>query len=47
MVAMPYTHNASNVFVPARVMWRRELGRMKKFEYGVAYGRGSEDSPRR
>jgi hypothetical protein len=43
MVAMPYTRDASNVFVPAHVMWRRELPNVKKFEYGVAYHGNSED----
>jgi hypothetical protein len=47
MVAMPYTRDASNVFVPARVMWRQELRRVKKFEYGVSYGRSSGNPPRR
>ena len=36
-VAMPYTPNASNVFVTARVVWRREIPRMKRYEYGVKY----------
>jgi len=39
LVAMPFTPNASNVFVRARVMWRREVPRLKRYEYGVAYER--------
>ena len=42
-VAMPYTPNASNVFVPARIMWRHELRRLKRYEYGIAY----EKTPQR
>ena len=37
LVAMPFTPNASNVFVPVRVMWRKEVRRLKRYEYGVAY----------
>ena len=37
MVAMPYTRDASNVFVPARVVWRRDVPRLERFEYGVTY----------
>ena len=36
-VAMPYTANAANIFVPARIMWRREVKRLDRLEYGVAY----------
>ncbi len=36
-VAMPFTRDASNIFVPAKIMWRRELPRLEKREYGVAY----------
>ncbi len=36
-VAMPYTVNAANIFVPARIMWRREIKRLDRLEYGVAY----------
>ena len=42
MVAMPYTHGASNLFVPARILWRRETPRMKRYEYGVTYTSSSE-----
>lgn len=47
IVAMPYTRDASNVFVSARIMWRRELPRMKRYEYGVAYARSPERSRER
>ncbi len=36
-VAMPFTRDASNIFVPAKIIWRRELPRLQKLEYGVAY----------
>ena len=42
-VAIPYMPEAGNIFVPARVIRSRELPRMKKKEYGVAYIRGDED----
>jgi len=42
LVAMPYTRNASNVFVSARIIWRRELSRMKRYEYGVTYSSSPE-----
>jgi len=38
-VAMPFTRDASNIFVPAKIMWRREVPRMERREYGVAYTR--------
>lgn len=37
--AMPYSTNATNVFVPARVVWRREASGAARFEYGVIYRR--------
>ena len=42
MVAMPYTRDASNVFVPARIVWRREVRRLERFEYGVTYSKSPE-----
>ena len=36
-VAMPYTPNAANIFVPARIMWRKEVIHLGKLQYGVAY----------
>ena len=41
-VAMPYTPNASNIFVSARIIWRREMPRMKRYEYGVTYSSSPE-----
>ncbi|MGA7783426.1 MAG: PilZ domain-containing protein [Candidatus Acidiferrales bacterium] len=38
-VAVPFTHDASNIFVPAKIIWRKELPRLEKREYGVAYTR--------
>jgi hypothetical protein len=46
-VAMPFTPNASNVFVPVRVAWRRELPRLKKYEYGIAYVTAPERKSKR
>jgi len=46
-VAMPFTPNASNVFVPARIVWRRELSRLKKHEYGIAYVTAPEREPKK
>jgi hypothetical protein len=37
MVAMPYTRDASNIFVSARIIWRRKISHMKRYEYGVTY----------
>ena len=36
-VAVPFMLDSSNIFVPAKIMWRRELQRLEKREYGVAY----------
>jgi hypothetical protein len=46
-VAVPYIPNTSNIFVSARIIWRREIPHMERYEYGVAYGKTSEDPPRR
>jgi hypothetical protein len=42
LVAIPFTPDASNVFVPARVVWRRDSPRLKRYEYGIAYVTASE-----
>jgi len=39
MVAVPFMRDSPNIFVPAKIMWRRELQRLEKREYGVAYQR--------
>ena len=41
-VAMPYVPNASNIFVSARIIWRREVPRLKRYEYGVTYSNSTE-----
>jgi hypothetical protein len=46
-VAMPYTRGGLNVFVSARILWRRELPRMNRYEYGVTYTPASERKPKR
>lgn len=38
-VAVPFMSDSPNIFVPAKIMWRRELQRLEKREYGVAYQR--------
>jgi hypothetical protein len=38
-VAVPFMRDSPNIFVPAKIMWRRELRRLEKREYGVAYQR--------
>lgn len=43
MVAVPYTRDAVNVFVPARIMWCRELPHLDRREYGVAYTEHSKE----
>jgi len=44
MVAIPYTPNAANIFVPARIMWRQEVIRLAKLQYGVAYAEKKQPS---
>jgi len=41
-VAVPYARDAANVFVSARIKWRRELRQLDRREYGVEYA----DSPK-
>ena len=46
MVAVPYTRDSANVFVPASIMWRRELTHLDRREYGVAYNETGKGSPK-